>query len=222
MTSALPHPPRGLRLELGRVSRVRVHVGYRAMPEWPTHEDYLLDLSLPEDEYQTDVDEQPFLDALQPAVYLGSDAPRHYSLHVHRWHTSWGAGATAFEIGLTVTTGPRGSTSPPATYDAVGDAFRTLLTMSDGSDGSDGAVRSRDEAVVRARRSVAAVYDVDREALSVFSEEHRRDRGSWSVGLRTAGGDRYAVEVGVVDGHAGAVHVRRHPVSAVWDSVGTE
>ena len=52
-------------------------------------------------------DEQQALAALEPVLYAGAGAPRHYSLHQHRWHTSWGLSPGALDIGLLVTTGTR-------------------------------------------------------------------------------------------------------------------
>lgn len=221
MTSpAAPFSVRGLRLKLGEVSRVHVQVSYRELPEVPAHEQYLVDVSLPE-RYQPDggFDEEPFLDALQPAVFLGGDIARHYSLHVHRWHTSWGASTGIYEIGLTVTTGPRTPESPSATQDAVRDAFRALLDL---SPVPRARVDSRDEAVGRARRSVAAVHGFDAESLSLTSEQHDPDRDTWSVGLRAgSANEQYAVVVGFVDGFAGSVHLRATNREVI-DSVGVE
>lgn len=221
MTSpAAPFTARGLRLKLGDVSRVHVQVSYRDLPEMPAHEQYLLDVSLSE-HFPPDggFDEEPFLDALQPAVFLGADVARHYSLHVHRWHTSWGASTGIYEIGLTVTTGPRTLESPSATQDAVREAFLALLDL---SPGPRARVGSRDEAVGRARRSVAAVHGFDVETLNLTSEQHDPDSGSWKVSLRAGSADEeYAVVVGFVDGFAGSVHLRSTNREVI-DSVGVE
>ena len=80
-------------LTLGRVDRVRVQVGYRARPDGPAQQQFLLDLPVPgtdSDIGEDLLDESRVLTALEPVLYVGGDAPRHYSLHQHRWHTSWG------------------------------------------------------------------------------------------------------------------------------------
>jgi hypothetical protein len=219
MTSAAEPGTSRLRLELGRVTRVQVQVGYRDVPGRPPQEHYLLDLALPEPlDPRSTFDERPYLDALEPVVYLGADVPRHYSLHVHRWHTSWGVSTSAVEVGVTVTTGPR-EPGVQATYDATVAAFRALLDLAGGPAAELG---SRDEAVTRARRAVAAAYGQDADALALTSEEHHPDEGAWSVGLRATADDRYAVLVGVVDGCARSVRVRHEPVREVIDSLGTE
>lgn len=219
MTSAAESGASRLRLELGRVTRVQVQVGYRAVPGRPPHEHHLLDLALPESsDPRKGFDERPYLDALEPVVFVGADVPRHYSLHLHRWHTSWGVSTATVEIGITVTTGPR-EPDAQATYDASVTAFRALIDLAGGSPPQLG---SRDEAVVRARRAVAAAYGQDAEALALTSEEHHPDDGAWSIGLRATADDRYAVLVGVVDGCAGSVRVRHEPVREVIDSLGTE
>ena len=82
--------PRRL-LTLGRVDRVRVQVGFRAGPEDRPYQQFLLDLSVPEAEPGPGAfDERQALAALEPVLYAGSEAPRHYSFHQHRWHSSWG------------------------------------------------------------------------------------------------------------------------------------
>ena len=95
-------------LTFGRVDVVRVQVGYRASPEDLAHQQFLLDLSVLEAVNARDrdaFDERLALSALEPVLYAGGDAPRHYSLHQHRWHTSWDASPGVLEIGLLVSTG---------------------------------------------------------------------------------------------------------------------
>ena len=96
------------------MDRVRVQVGYRARPDGPAHQQFLLDLPVPETDApatRTRFDESRVLAALEPVLYAGAEAPRHYSLHQHRWHTSWGPSPGALEIGLLVTTGTGGGGS---------------------------------------------------------------------------------------------------------------
>ena len=79
-------------LTFGRVDLVRIQVGYRASPEDQIYQQFLLDLSFPEADKARDqdaFDERLALGALESVLYAGADAPRHYSLHQHRWHTSW-------------------------------------------------------------------------------------------------------------------------------------
>ena len=79
-------------LTFGRVDLVRVQVGYRASPEDLADQQFLLDLSVLEAVNAPDrdaFDERLALSALESVLYAGADAPRHYSLHQHRWHTSW-------------------------------------------------------------------------------------------------------------------------------------
>jgi hypothetical protein len=208
-------------LRLGPVSRVRVQVGYRDRPDGSPYEQFLLDLPLPEEDIPPgdSFDERPYLAALDPVVRAGHDVPRHYSLHVHRWHTTWGPNTGAFEIGVTVTAGRRAPGMARAAADAVLEAFRALLDL---AGRPETPALTRDAAIVGARHGVAGAYGVDAETLSLTAEEHHAARQAWSLGLRTADLDRYSVLVGLVDGFAGSVHVRHERPPEVIDSVGTE
>ena len=213
-----PHPL----LTLGRVDRVRVQVGYRERPDGPVHEHFLLDLPVPETGTARDhvaFDEPRLLAALEPVLYAGAEAPRHYSLHQHRWHTSWGPSPGVLEVGLLVTTGTRTAAVAEAVHDGVTRAFRDLL---ESAGRPEPAPTSRDAALVRARRSAATAYARDPDALSVSREAHHPADNSWRVGLRTTDGDEYDVVVGIVDGYAGSVRVRHEERTEVFDSVGSE
>jgi hypothetical protein len=209
-------------LTLGRVDLLRVQVGYRAQPDSPVYQQFLLDLPVPEAGTAHDQDaleESRVLAALEPVLYAGTAGPRHYSLHQHRWHTSWGASPGALEIGLFVTTGTRTAAVSEASHDGVARAFHDLLEMA----GRPGSTRtSREAAILRARRSVAAAYALDPDALSLSAEEHHPAENSWTVGLRTTAGEAYDVVVGLVDGYAGSVRVRHVDRIEVFDSVGSE
>ena len=209
-------------LTLGRVDVLRVQVGYRARPDGPAYQHFLLDVPVPEPVSPDDEDslEAPrVLTALEPALYVGSDAPRHYSLHQHRWHTSWGASPGALEIGLLVTAGTRTAALSTAAHDAVVRAFRNLLELVGRPEPSR---IPRDAAILRARRSAATAYAVDPDALWLSEEEHHASQNCWTVGLRTAAGDEYDVVIGVVDGYAGSVRVRQDAGIEVYDSVGSD
>lgn len=199
-------------LTLGRIDRVRIQVGYRSRPDGPAYEHFLLDLA--PSESVDPLDEDVVLTALEPVLYAGSDAPLHYSLHHHRWHTSWGASPGELEIGLLVTTGSlRASTA-----EGVARAFGELLSLA----GSEPAASiERATALPAARRSVATAYTVDPETLSISAEEHRHADNAWAVGVRAAAGVEYDVLVGVVGGCASAVRVRRDDRTEVSDSVGS-
>jgi hypothetical protein len=220
-SESVEEPARRPRLTLGRVDRVQVQVGYRAVPDGPADQHFLLDVTLPDSEAESvpgRVDESRILTTLEPVLYAGSEAPRHYSVHSHRWHTSWGPSPGTLEIGILVTTGP-GAAGADRWQGGVTTAFRGLLAAL----GPQPATRtSRDAAVVRARRSAAAAYGVDSDALSLSAEEHHRADNSWTIGLRTAAGHEYDVIVGLVDGYAGSVRVRHSTRSEVSDSVGSE
>lgn len=209
-------------LTLGRVDRVRVQVGYRVRPDGPAYQQFLLDLPVPGADGAGDgqgLDEPVLLAALEPVLYAGADAPRHYSVHQHRWHTSWGPSPGALDVGILVTTGTRTTAVTEAAQQSVTRAFRDLLGIAGAPEPSP---TSRDAAVLRARRSVAAAYALDPDALSLSAEEHHPATNSWVVGLRSAAGDRYAVVVGLVDGYAGSVRVRHEARSEVFDAVGSE
>ena len=209
-------------LTLGRVDRVRVQVGYRARPDGPAYQQFLLDLPLPEAGSARDrnaFDESRVLEALEPVVYVGADAPRHYSIHQHRWHTSWGVSPGALDIGLLVTTGTRTAAVSEAALDGVTRAFRDLLEMAGRPTPTP---TPRDAAIQRARRSAATAYALDPDTLSLSTEEHHLAENSWTVGLRTLTGDEYDVVVGLVDGYAGSVRVRHDVRTEVFDSVGSE
>src|SRR5687768_1079027 len=79
-------------LTLGRVDLVRVQVGYRASPDDRAYQQFLLDLTVSEADNARDQDafNERLLAALEPVLYAGAEAPRHFSIHQHRWHTSWG------------------------------------------------------------------------------------------------------------------------------------
>lgn len=209
-------------LTLGRVDRLRVQVGYRARPDGAAYLQFLLDLPVPEPESADrpgTLDESRVLDALEPVLSAGTDAPRHYSLHQHRWHTSWGASPGALDVALLVTTGTRTAGLLRAGRDAVVPAFRDLVAM---VGRPDAPPTSRDLAVIRARRSAAAAYSLDVDTLSLASEEHHPASDSWTVWLRSTTEDDYEVVVGLVDGYVGSVQVRHEDHFEVSDSVGVD
>lgn len=208
-------------LTLGRVDVLRIQVGYRARPDGAAYEQFLLDLPAPEPDGPdtSEPDEARVLSALEPVLYAGADAPRHYSLHRHRWHTSWGASPGALEIGLLVTTGPRTASVSAAALHGVIRAFRDLI---DATGHPETTPISRDAALVRARRGAATAYALDPDTLSLSAEEHHPGENSWSLALRTPEQDRYDVVIGLVDGHAGSVRVRHVDRTEVFDSVGSE
>lgn len=214
-------PPRPL-LTLGRVDLVRVQVGYRALPDGAVEQQFLVDLPVPEvgaPGGHDALDESGVLAALEPVLYAGAGAPRHYSLHVHRSHTSWGPSPGALEIGLLVTTGTGQAAVSEAWQLSVTRAFRDLMGLAGRPDPSP---ISRDAAILRARRSAATAYALDPDTLSLSAEEHHPADGSWTVGLRTTDGNEYDVVVGLVDGYARSVRVRHVKRVEVFDSVGAE
>ncbi|KQY62433.1 MULTISPECIES: hypothetical protein [unclassified Nocardioides] len=210
-------------LTFGRVDLVRVQVGYRASPETPAYQQFLLDLPVLETVDGRDgeaFDERLALSALEPVVFAGGDAPRHYSLHQHRSHTSWGPSSGAVEIGLLVTTGSGTRASgPDAPLDGVTRAFRDLMEV---VGRPESAQTSRDAAILRARAAAATAYAVDADTLSLSAEEHHQTENSWTFKLRSRAGDTYAVVVGFVDGYAGSVRVRHEKRFEVSDSIGSE
>jgi hypothetical protein len=209
-------------LTLGRVDLVKVQVGYRARPDGPTYQHFLLDFPVPEAYSagtQEDFDEREVLAALEPVLYAGAATPRHYSVHQHRWHTSWGASPGALEIGLLVTAGTKAAAVSVAAREGVVAAFRDLLRAADQPALSRTA---RDAAILRARRGTATAYGLDPAGLSLSAEDHDRAENSWRVSLRSAGGDEYDVVVGFVDGYAGSVWVRHARSTEVFDSIGSE
>ena len=222
-TDAVAKRPSSPLLTLGQVHRLRVQVGYRALPDGPAHQHFLLDLPVPEGRGDSDQPggslEARVLASLEPTLYAGTGTPRHYSVHSHRWHTSWGASPGTLEIGLLVTTGPTGHDPSQFPSDSVSQAFRELMRL---LGRPEPASTTREAALLRARRSAAAAYAVDAEELSVSTEEHHATENSWAVGLRTPAGEEYHVLVGFVDGCAGAVRVWHEDQVEVFDSVGSE
>ena len=222
MTSHSVDSPRGL-LTLGRVDQVRVQVGFRATPDDRPYQQFLLDLSVPEADRAREhdaFDEQQALAALEPVLYAGAEAPRHYSLHQHRWHTSWGVSPGALDIGLVVTTGSRTTAAIlQASHDSVTRAFHGLMEVAGQPQPTP---TSRDAAILRARRGAATAYTVDPDAMSLSAEEHHPAENSWTVRLCTTAGDGYEVVVGIVDGYAGSVRVRHEQRIEVSDSIGSE
>lgn len=208
-------------LTLGRVYLIRVQVGYRALPDGPVYQQFLIDLPVPEPggHDQEAIDESQVLAALEPALYAGGDGPRHYSLHTHRWHTSWGPSPGALEVGLLVTAGTETAAASESWRDGVTGAFRDLMERVGRPDPTP---TSRDAAILRARRSAATAYALDPDALSLSVEEHHLAENSWTLGLRTGDGDEYDVVVGLVDGYSRSVWVRHKERIEVSDSVGAE
>jgi hypothetical protein len=209
-------------LTLGRVDRVRVQVGYRARPDGPAHQQFMLDLPVPATDSDVDrdlLDQSRVLIALEPVLYVGGGAPRHYSLHQHRWHTSWGPSLGALDLGLLVTTGSRTTALSGAPLVGVVRAFRALL---EAAGRPEPAPTSRDAAILRARQSAATAYALDPETLSLSAEEHHPAENSWTLGLRTTAGDEYDVVVGLVDGFAGSLRIRHVDRVEVFDAVGSE
>lgn len=209
-------------ITLGPVNLVRVQVGYRARSEGPTYQNFLLDFSIPEPDGPGDpvqFDERRVLAALEPVLYAGAATPRHYSVHQHRWHTSWGPSPGALEIGLLVTAGTRTAAISADLRESVVPAFRELLQ---GADRPHPTATSRDTAMLRAGRGAATAYGLDPASLSVSAEEHHPAANSWTVTLRAAGGHEYDVVVGFVDGYAGSVWVRHARHMEMFDSIGSE
>jgi hypothetical protein len=218
----LERPPSRALITLGRVDSVRVQVGYRARPDGAAYQHFLLDVPLPEPDggsAEDAYDEPRLLAALEPVLYVGAVTPRPYSLHEHRWHTSWGPSPGALEIGLLVTAGSQAAALSPAAREGVVKAFRDLLDVA-GS--PEPAPTSRDAAILRARRGAATAYALDPNELSLSAEEHHPGERSWTVTLRATGADEYDVEVGFVDGYAGSVWVRHTQRLEVIDSVGSD
>ena len=148
-------------LTLGRVDRLRVQVGYRVSPDGPAYQQFLLDVPVadPDDVRNPDAfTEQQVLAALEPVLYAGAEAPRHYSLHQHRWHTSWGASPGSLEIGLLVTIGARTPAVLEASQSAVSGAFQDLLDLAGPQEPTP---TPRDVAILRARRNAATAYGLD-------------------------------------------------------------
>ena len=134
-------------LTLGRVDLVRVQVGYRAVPEGPAYQHFLIDLPVPgSGSAEGPFDEARVLAALEPVLYAGADAPRHYSLHTHRSHTSWGPSPGALEIGLLVSAGTKATAVSEACQVSVVGAFRDLMDMLGRPDSTP---ISRDAAIMR-------------------------------------------------------------------------
>ncbi len=209
-------------LTLGPVELLRVQVGYRARPDGRVHQQFLIDLPAPEADRDRDEDafeESRVLATLEAVLHAGTDAPRHYSLHAHRWHTSWGPSPGALEIGILVTTGSETTAVSESWRDSVTRAFHDLLEVAGRPDPTP---TTRDAAILRARRSAATAYALNPDALSLSAEEHHPAENSWTVGLRTTDGDEYDVVVGLVDGYAKSVWVRHEERIEVFDSVGSE
>ena len=221
-TDAVDEAARRPLLTLGRMNLARVQVGYRERPDGPAYLHFLLDVPVPDASGVPDervLGESRVLAALEPVVYAGADTPRHYSLHVHRWHTTWGPSPGALEIGLLVTTGSRTATVLEAANEGVTRAFRDVLEVVGRPEPTP---TSRDTAILRARRSAATAYALDPDALSLSVEEHHPSENSWTLGLRATSGDEYDVVVGLVDGYARSVRVRHVHRVEVFDSVGSE
>lgn len=208
-------------LSIGGVRRLRVQIGYQLTPDESAYQRYLLDLPvLPvQDDNDHAFEEARVLGTLEPLLYSGAEAPSPYSLHQHRWQTSWGTSRNELEIDLLVTTGTATSDVLMAADKAVTRAFQELMELTRQSESEPS---SRDDALLRARDSVATAFTVEPDSLWTGTEEHHPHEGSWSVGLRTTDGEQYDVRVGFVAGYAGAVRVRHLRPVEVSDSLGSE
>lgn len=210
-------------LTLGRVDLIRVQVGFRTSHEDRAHQQFLLELSVPEAASgggRSSFDERLVLAALEPVLLADGGSPRHYSLHQHRWHRSWGESPSALELDLEVTTGTRATAAASTSLeDGVTLAFRSLMEVAGQPDPTPTV---RDAAILRARHGVATAYAVATDALSLSVEEHHPADNSWTIGLRSATGDEYDVLVGFVDGYAGSVRVRHDQRIEASDSIGNE
>jgi hypothetical protein len=220
MASAAAEDPRSVRheLHLGKVDQVRVRVAYSRMLDGPAYDVFLLDI--PGVGAEGAFDEMPYLETLEPILYADERAPRDYSVHVNRNHTSWGAAAGDVEIRVNLMGGRMSTTLTAAALDAVTDAFRTVLGRGSAPESVE---LLEDEAVASACARVEEAYpEVHSDVLSVSEVEHRAAERAWSVGLRTHDLDRYLVLLGFLDGYAGSAHIRHEPRSEVLDSVGWE
>lgn len=210
-------------LTFGQVDLVRVQLGYRVSPEDMADQQFLLDASVlgaVDERDPAAFDERLVLSALESVLYVGADPPRHYSLHQHRWHTSWGASPGAIDIGLLVTTGTSTTAAgSEALLDGVTRAFRDLLEVVGQPEATP---TSRDAAILLARRGAATAYAVDPDTLSLSAEEHHPTENSWTFKLRTPADDAYEVVVGFVDGYAGSVRVWHEQRIEVSDSIGSD
>lgn len=184
-------------------------------PTAPAYEQFLLDLALDEDGPQ--IGEAAIMSALEPILYAGDGPPRHYSLHQHRWSTSWGLSPGALELGLLITTTRRSRSDEDA--NTVAEAFRELLGLADVA-ATDRV--TRDMAVVRARRATGTAYGIDGDALRLAFETHDVGADSWRIGLSNTESGEYDVVVGFVDGCAAAIRVRHDAEVEVVDSVGSD
>ena len=200
-----------------------MQVGFRAGPDDRPDQQFLLDVSVPgaDRDPEDAFDEQQALAVLEPVLHAGTGAPRHYSLHLHRWHTSWGLNPNALDLGLLVTTGARGTAATAqASHDSVTRAFRDLMRADRAA-----ATRRRPPGTPRScgpGRAAATAYRVDPDAMSLSAEEHHPADNAWTLRMRTTAGDAYEVVVGVVDGYAGSVRVRHEERIEVADSIGAE
>ena len=210
-------------LTLGRIDRIRIQVGFRATPTAPAYEHFLLDLTL--DEERPQIEEAALMSALEPILYAPEGPPRHYSLHQHRWSTSWGPSPGALELSLLVTASRRPRDDADA--GSVAAAFRELIRLA-GVAATEQI--TRDVAVIRARRATGVAYGVDEDALRLAFEMHDVGAGAWRIGLSDRGSEHkgnqtsgeYDVVVGFVNGCAGAIRVRRDAEVEVVDSVGSD
>lgn len=208
-------------LTLGRIDLLRIQVGYRAWPDGPAHQQFLLDLAVPEAHpsgRSGALDELQVLTLLEPVLHGDDVAGRHYSLHSHRWHTSWGLSPCTLEIGLLVTAGSPASASSGGWRAAVARAFESLLEQAGRAAHEE---TSRDAAILRARHGAATAFGLDAGTLSLSAEEHHPETNSWSLGLRTTSGHEYDALVGLVDGYERSVWLRHRRRVEVFDSVGS-
>lgn len=208
-------------LTFGPVERVRVQVGFRDGPEDLAEQQFLLDVPVLEavDERDPSAFERLVLSALEAVLDACADAPRHYSLHQHRSHTSWDSSPGVLEIRLLVTADDDTTeSSSEAPLAGVTRAFRDLMELT-GQPAS--TPTSRDAAILLARRGAATAYAADPDSLSLSAEEHHPGENSWTFKLRAAAEDAYVVVVGFVDGYAGSVSVRYEQLIEVSDSIGS-
>ena len=127
-----------------------------------------------------------------------------FILDVKRAHFSWGADAATWQIIASFAAGVMVELTGPPLRDAISDLFRQLSQKHGPS-----AALEMGDALSRARLVVADRYGGEAESYRLLGEEEDRQKGSWIVRLQGADGERYTVEVGVVDGRPETQRVRR-------------
>lgn len=143
---------------------------------------------------------------LAPITYGSPGERLPYDLEVRKGHFSWGASASSAIILLYVANLAAAGAIGTLTQLAIKKAFGSLGRLTTYTE----PTLDREEAVFQAKWKVAVSYDnVEKDELTLRSDEHVVDDNTWVIDLCGADGSLYQVEIGMEDGLPHTTRIRR-------------